>query len=123
VLALESLALEFLIEGENGSLGSWSDISGTSTRGEEDAVVGDGGVGSVDLGEGSWGSLGASGTSVVTSTAAASVENGLSWDTVDDLHCESLVGLSVKKLRFGGSGVVGGADEVAVKLVQSIVVW
>lgn len=90
VLALESLALEFLVEAEDGALGGWSDVSGSTAGRKEDAVMGDGGVGSVDLGEVGWRNLGWGDTSVVTSTAAASVEDRLRWDTVDDLHFEGL---------------------------------
>lgn len=52
--------------------------------------MGDGRVGSIDLSEGRWSGFRASSTSVVTSTATASVEDGLRWDAVDDLHLEEV---------------------------------
>lgn len=113
VFALESLALEFLIEAEDGSLGGWSNVSGTSTRREKVVVVGDGGSSGVDLSESGWGSLLRSSASVVTSTAAASVEDGLRWNAVDDLHFEDVV-CEVRKFSSGGDGSCEAVQSIGI---------
>lgn len=71
----QAVSLEFLVEGEHGSLGGWVDVTGTTATAEEE-LGGSGWNGSDCGGSAASCELGGGDSAVVTGTAATAVIDG-----------------------------------------------
>lgn len=86
----QAVSLEFLVEGEHGSLGGWVDVTGPAAAAKEE-LGGSGWNGSDCGGSGAGCELGGGDSAVVPGTASTAVVDGggVDWSVGDlDGHCD-----------------------------------